>query len=93
MTWRDSVLKPNEIKLSCKVNRRDNSIYLVVPLQQLIEIQAKQSFADGIAQALLFITEALKGRKEIDTPLLEAQMEKWGLGDLWMQGAEEVEKK
>lgn len=78
MNWHDTVLKTKEIKLGLKI-KNDDSLDLTIPLQKLAEVQAEKSFAAGVIEAMLFIGEANKEGIQIDTPMLKAQMVKWGL--------------
>ena len=81
VTWRDSVLKPKQVKFSLTVNNEDENLNLIIPLDQLFEMQAEQSFAAGIAEALVFVVKCLHDGKKMDDKILKNQMEIWGLND------------
>ena len=81
ITWRDSVLKPAEIKFGLKDEPKDGRIDLIIPLQDLIELQAEQSFSAGVAEAISFMVKCLHDGKKMDDKILKNQMEIWGLND------------
>ena len=64
---------------------KDDSLDIIirVPLTELLERQARQSFAFGISQALLFAGE--HGPEVITDAEMAAQMEAWGLSDVWAE--------
>ena len=84
MTWQDSILKPEQVKFNLKVNRNDNRNDLTIPLHGIFELQARRSFAAGVAEGIYFVGKAIKAGNFLDDDdFLAKQMTLWGLAEEW----------
>jgi hypothetical protein len=86
MNYKDTVLKQGQFswKPSKWKESKDGKIDLRIniPLTNLFDVQAKQSFMRGVAEALSFMGNCQKDETMITSELLKSKFKEWGIPEL-----------
>jgi hypothetical protein len=81
MKWQDTIIKQTEFEWkSPKFKQVDDNkldIIVTIPLQSLIEAQAKRSFQNGVIAMLYFTAQAPEKDGKITTESLLEQFKEW----------------
>lgn len=90
MKWQDSIIKPGQVNFKLKLTQQGEDWDLIIPIQQLLEHQAKRSFAAGATEAIIAIGIAYKDGKQLDSDFIRDLYQGWGIGDVWQEAQEGV---
>jgi hypothetical protein len=81
MNYKDTILKIDWKNKFTEIDDGENNLNINIPVQKILDAQAKTSFSNGLTEGMQFVLLKLKENQELTPENLKPQLKVWGLID------------